>query len=225
MDWTTKQFYSYNGILQALINKKSGIEDNVKLPVFDESRSKKCLVIGGGSSVFNHLEGLKKYLQTASIGVLVFSSSKNAGLFESSPVEKLYCIQGKEADRLEDVLLHQPSGDYKLIYPPFPRQMGTQVPAAMKEHAVELARWQLAGEGEESHLRLALETALLYNPTEIIVAGFDGYNSEPSSIEYEVAKENDLLFEKFRKNSVRIVSLTPTRYKNIDQFSLYSIIR
>ncbi len=224
MDWTTKQFYSYNGILQALINKKSGIEDNVKLPVFDESRSKKCLVIGGGSSVFNHLEGLKKYLQTASIGVLVFSSSKNAGLFESSPVEKLYCIQGKEADRLEDVLHHQPGGDYKLIYPPFPRQMGTQVPAAMKEHAVELARWQLAGEGEESHLRLALETALLYNPTEIIVAGFDGYNSEPSSIEYEVAKENDLLFEKFRKNSVRIVSLTPTRYKNIDQLSLYSII-
>ncbi|MCG7859410.1 hypothetical protein MD537_20700, partial [Flavihumibacter sediminis] len=119
---TTKQFYSYNGILQALINKKSGIEDNVKLPVFDDSGNKKCIVIGGGVSIFHHLEGLKRYFQSAQIGVLIFSSSKNAGLFENIPVEKLYCIQGKEADRLEDVLHHQPEGDYKLIYSPFPRQ-------------------------------------------------------------------------------------------------------
>ncbi|WP_290794737.1 aldolase catalytic domain-containing protein [Flavihumibacter sp. UBA7668] len=224
MDWTTKRFYSYNGILQALINKKSGVEDNVKLPVFDDGGDKKCLVIGGGQSILLHQEAILRYLDVAGIDVLVFSSSKHVPVFQNKTLKKIYCIQGKEADRLDATINHQLKGNSILMYAPFPRQMGTQVPQDWIDHAVELPRWQLTPDEQESHLRLALETALLYKPTEIIIAGFDGYNSEPSSIEFEVAKENDLLFKKFRNLGVRVVSITPSRYKNLDQLSIYSLL-
>lgn len=72
MDWVTNRIYSFNSIVRALDNRKSNVVDNAKYPVFEvERKHDVVIIIGGGRSVVEHLEGIKNFIETFDNPVLV----------------------------------------------------------------------------------------------------------------------------------------------------------
>jgi 4-hydroxy 2-oxovalerate aldolase len=224
MEWVTTRLYSFNSIIRALENKKNKVLDNQRFEVFHSiKKSNEVLIIGGGSSVFNHLRSILEFINSKENLTLIFASSKNANLFKEISVDKVFCLVGREGSRLESVF--EGFGEFTgaCILPPFPRKMGTYVPKEVAKKTFELEAIEFTDKFKDSHTVLSLQTAIELSADNIYIVGYDGYSSEiMTSIQSTLSDENNQIFQDFILfSNQKIISLTPSDYKSLVASSIY----
>lgn len=227
MEWVSKRYYSFNSIIRALHNQKDKIDDNVKLKEFEAKRSyNKVLVVGGGPSAVEHAEAVKHFVNQQEDMCIIHASSKNAKDYKDIKADQYYCLVGNEGYRLEQVFNNLENFDGKCVLPPYPRRMGTYVPPVIQDCSFELKEVTVSNKVKDSHTALSLQLAKELGASEVFIIGYDGYKGNSmQEKEQELLFENDSMFaEATEKTGARLVSLTPTNYKNLEVVSIYSLI-
>ncbi len=228
MEWVTRRFYSFNSIIRALNNQKENVLDNEKLNLFQPARKySKAIVIGGGPNARLHHQAVKEYIQLYSGDVcLIHASSKNAGFYQDIGIDQFFCLVGNEGHRLETVFDNLNHFEGQCVLPPFPRKMGTYIPAAIAGKSFELSRIDFTDRLTDSHTALALQTALTLGAHGIDLVGYDGYQEKSiTQLEKTLSDENEFLFGAFKSYSdTKLCALTPTSYKSIPVQSVYSYL-
>lgn len=225
MAWVQNRVYSFNNIVRALDNRKDGVQDNAKYPVFACVRKyPQVIIIGGGPSVQIHLTGIKTFIN-AHETALVFATARYAEMFADMQCPKYYVLVGNEGKRLAEKTKDK-DFNQTCILPPYPRTMGTDVPEFAEKHTFELGNVDVIGKCADSCTTIALQLAHELTEGDVFIAGYDGY-SGVALTEKEIAlnKENREIFELYKRKANRhIVSLLPTLYSELDVESIYSNI-
>jgi len=224
MDWVTNRVYSFNSIVRALENRKNNTVDNAKYPTFEPANKyKKVIVVGGGNSVKEHLEGIKAFVDADT--ALIFSTARHAALFADVDCQKYYALVGTEGRRMSK---NVSAKDFKdaVILPPYPRTMGTEVPAFAEASTYELASVDLINDYKDSSTTIAFQMALAISSGNIYCIGYDGYpGSVLSEKEMALTHENKTIFEAFANASGnKLQSLTPSLYKELEVVSVYQFL-
>jgi len=227
MEWVTRRFYSFNSIIRALQNQKEGRTDNEQLPPFKPDRTyRKAIVIGGGPSAASHSHAILEFLKRQKDFCIIHASAKNAGFYKDVNCPQFFCLVGNEGFRLEKVFNEY--GDFKVqcVLPPFPRKMGTYIPKAVRNSAYELQGITFTDRLFDSHTVLALQTAIAVNAAEVLIVGYDGYQTATiTQLEKALSEENEYTFSMFRKSTdIKVAAITPTVYRNINVKSVYAEI-
>lgn len=226
MDWVTNRVYSFNSIVRALENKKQNVVDNAKYPIVDATvKYGRVVVVGGGNSVVEHLEGIKAFVRNSPDTVLVFATARHASLFDDLERLKYYVLVGTEGRRLS-VNVDNEQFDDIAILPPYPRTMGTEVPEFASKNTYELKSVDFIDGYFDSCTAIALQTAMTLSSGEIYVVGYDGYPGNIlSEKEMVLTNENKSIFEAFKtQTGDRLKSLTPSLYKELEVNSVYQYI-
>jgi 4-hydroxy 2-oxovalerate aldolase len=228
MEWVSKRYYSFNSIIRALNNQSQGKEDNTKLRELDFNKEKVyagALIVGGGPSAVNHSEALDRFLMKHSDIIVIHASSKNALSFKTVSNDQYFCLVGNEGHRLEEVFQGK-NIKGKCILPPYPRKMGTYIPNSLTNKAFELSEVEFTDLYKDSHTALALQSVLALKINSIFITGYDGYSgSQIGEKEQELFLENQYLFSKVKdEHKMQLLSLTPTKYSELREDSVYSKI-
>jgi len=226
MEWVSKRYYSYNSIIRALNNRVAKVSDNIKLPKFLSKKNiNEILIVGGGDSIKKHQYGINEFISSKPNLVIIHASSKNVPYFKHHKNHQVHCISGNEGHRLESIYAEISHENREAVLPPFPRSMGTYIPNALFNVAHELEKISFTSKFKDSVTAIVLELTLGYNPKNIFVVGYDGYQSNVSRQELELFNENEYLFSQFHShNKVRLEAILPTSYSNLNQTSLYKLI-
>lgn len=227
MDWVTARFYSFNSIIRALGNKKAKVEDNQRLPSFNPSVSyKKALIIGGGPSALEHSRAIIDFINNEEDICVIHASSKNSLQYKSLEADQYYCLVGNEGHRLENVFKDLVTLKGECVLPPYPRKMGTYIPPSVSDKCYQLDSVDFTKTLFDSHTALSLQTALTLGAEELYLVGYDGYQEVTiTQIERNLVDENEYLFTAFIETQKKgLISLTPTKYKNLETMSVYSFL-
>ena len=223
MAWVQNRVYSFNNIVRALDNRKEGVQDNAKYPVISINQTyEQVLVIGGGPSVKEHIDGLKTFVQQCKTA-LVFATARYAELFSEIECPKYYILVGNEGKRLAEKTKREEFSQI-CILPPYPRTMGTAVPDFAKGQTYELASVDIIGKYADSCTTIALQLAYELSHNDVYIVGYDGYSGVAlTEKELTLNKENREIFELYKHNTSRqLISLLPTLYAELKVESLYS---
>lgn len=225
MEWVTNRTYSFNSIVRALDNQKNNIKDNAHYPSFAAPCSDSVLIIGGGNSCVEHQQAIKLYASQHPEMPVIFVTARHAAVFNELPNPKYYCLVGNETKRLNRNI---PEKDFNgvCLLAPYPRVMGTEVPAYAEKSTYELDEITFTTSYLDSCTTLALQVAIAMKAKEVCVVGYDGYKGEIlSDKEMELSNENKTLFEDFKRNqNIKLCSLTPTLYKSLEVESIYKYL-
>lgn len=224
MDWVTNRVYSFNSIVRALENRKNKIEDNAKYPTLEvEKKYNKVIVVGGGNSVKEHLEGIKAFIGEDT--ALVFSTARHAALFADVDCQKYYALVGTESRRMAKNVKSEGFKD-TVILPPYPRTMGTEIPEFAEDRTFELSSIDFINDYKDSSTSVAIQVALNICSSTIFCIGYDGYpGSVLSEKEMALTHENKTIFEAaMSAMGKQILSLTPSLYKELEVSSVYQFI-
>lgn len=225
MALVTNRVYSFDSIVRSVQNKKDKVADNAKYPILEPASFDDVIIIGGGNSPVDHLEGITNFIAQKKNIALVFATARHAGKFLDIDVPQYYCLLGREAKRLSANVKAQ-QFKAKCVLPPYPRKLGTDVPVYAEKATYELPKIDFTSEFQDSCTTLAIQTALNICKGKIYIVGYDGY---PGSIlsEKEVALTNENMalfgdYEKYCKK--KIISLTPSLYTELEIESLYKYL-
>jgi 4-hydroxy 2-oxovalerate aldolase len=226
MNWVTNRIYSFNSIVRALDNRKHHVVDNAKYPVLDlKQKFETVLIVGGGNSVNEHLDGIVDFVNSHNNIALVFATARHAKAFEKVACVKYYVLVGTEGRRLSANVVHTDFRDV-IILPPYPRMMGTEVPDFANTHTFELPQLSFIDKYQDSSTAIAVQTALGICDSNIFCIGYDGYPGNVLS-EKEVAltHENMSIFNAYAIiKGQKMKSLTPSLYRELNVVSLYQFI-
>ena len=226
MDWVTNRVYSFNSIVRALENRKNKTVDNAKFPQLDvRKRFDKVLVIGGGNNAIEHKDAIKEFIAQEQNIAVIFATARNAKVYQDIKVPVFYTLVGNEGRRLTaNVGADMFNGT--CVLPPYPRTMGTEVPAFADNFTVELASVDFTDQFKDSVTTIALQLAINLTDGEIFVIGYDGYSGNVlSEKEISLTNENKLIFDSYLKyRGFRLKSLTQSIYKELDVQSIYALI-
>lgn len=225
MALVTNRVYSFDSIVRGLQNKKDKLEDNAKYPVLNEEKYEDVIIIGGGQTPVDHLEGITNFIKHKKNVAIVFATARHAGDFLNLNVPQYYCLLGRESKRLKNKVS---VGQFKAkcVLPPYPRKLGTDVPAYAEKATFELPKIEFTCQYQDSCTTLAIQTALNISNGNIYVVGYDGYpGSILSEKEMALSNENKTLLDEFEKyTGQKLVSLTPSLYPELEVKSVYQFI-
>jgi len=224
MEWVTQRYYSFNSIIRALQNQKTGEADNIRLPVFNP---KKCfenvVIIGGGPNAKLHAEAVKYFINQLDNVCLIHASSKNAKSYEDVDIDQFFCLVGNEGYRLEEVFNDLNHFHGQCVLPAYPRKMGTYIPEILKDVAFELNEVRFTDKYHDSHTVLALQTSIDLKAKNIYLVGYDGYPKNAITHKEQILiYENEYSFSRITKD-VQLKSILPSEYK-LEVLSVYSLI-
>jgi 4-hydroxy 2-oxovalerate aldolase len=228
MEWISKKRYLVSNIVQTLQNNTANQHDVLRFPALEVPEQRKSfLIVGGGETVPQHIEALKRFIQTVKDEIVViFSSSKHIQYFDflDEGVVRYFCLIGSEGNRLEKNIQHIHKNDI-FVLSSYPRKMDTYVPKKIKKQSFELTDYQLTCLYEDSPLQLSLEIVVRYKElNHIYLAGFDGYsNSMGVTDNYDLMHENQTVIDAVGEEN-NLLSLTPTQYNNLEILSIYSFL-
>ena len=226
MDWVTNRVYSFNSIIRALDNRKNQEADNAKYPILEcNKKFDKVLIIGGGYSVEEHIEGIKSYILSNENIAIVFATARHARLFSDIHCPKFYALLGQESRRLATNVDTANFTDTAIL-PPYPRTMGTDVPKFAIQHTYELKEITFTDDYQDSCTALAIQTAMAISDGQLFLVGYDGYlGSVLSEKEVTLTSENSTIFKAYKHSQGReLISLTPSLYKELTVKSVYQYI-
>lgn len=229
MEWVSKRFYSFNSIIRALQNQKQGIKDNEQFAFFKpDKKYQTAIIIGGGVGSVNHSRAVLEFIKQTPSTCIIHASSKNAGYYKETTVDQFFCLVGNEGHRLEKVFYDLGDFNGSCVLPPFPRKMGTYIPATIKQKTLELEKIEFTQNLNDTHTALALQTAVDVGAEQILLVGYDGYSSGSlNQIQKSLSQENELLFSRFHNfyPSKSIYFATPTAYTSLAKVSIYEFIQ
>ncbi|WP_336834256.1 aldolase catalytic domain-containing protein [Sphingobacterium siyangense] len=225
MDWVSTRYYSLNSIVRALDNKKKKQDDNEKYPIANFESNSEVLIVGGGPSVSEHLDGLLNLLSKKPQMVIIHASSKNAAYFRDLPNQQYFCLVGNEGRRLENTLENLSSFNGICVLPPYPRTMGTYVPDKVRDKTFELEKIDFTDMFKDAHTALALQILKNVNATSAFIIGYDGYKDILiTEKEKSLISENNYLFSLIQVRMENIFSLFPSYYNGFKVRSMYSLV-
>lgn len=227
MNWITKNRYSVESIIQALNNKKDNVLDNQHFEIFNRkslvsSTLERSVLIGGGDTVVQHQQQIVDFLDKNEDIVAIFSSSRNLHLFKNINNPAILCLVGDEGSKLEQrVEATQLQHIQTVILPPYPREMGSNIPAYFHDKTYELNAISFTEKYMDAPLTIGLQTMLDLGTSENYLVGFDGY-TEADGQKVLLNEENQFILHQFM-NSHELVALTPTKYSGVTKKSIYNV--
>ena len=226
MEWVGLNRYPISSILNALKNRKELRKDNIKLDVLEIKKSfRKALILGGGKSVKHHKTAIEKLLESHPEMCLIHAGSRNVERFLEVKNEQYYALVGSENEKLTNSVKDPSSLTGVRVYPPYPREMGTQIPDVLLKNAFELSSISFTDASKDSPLALSVQIALDIGAEELYFAGFDGYKNEVNNIQLIITQENQrILDDLYLNKDLKIKFITPSRYKGISMESIYSYL-
>lgn len=226
MEWVGMNRYPIGNILNALHNQKESLNDNVKLPILARGNFfKSAIILGGGKSAKNHSWAIKKMAENKGNICIVHAGARNVSTYLDVDCAQYYALAGFESEKLLRTIGDISKLKHKCIYPPFPRNMGTVIPESIKEISFELEKISFTSASVDSPLALGIQIALDLGATSMFLAGFDGYDIKIDQTQFMLAQENqNILNDASEIESFDILSITPTKYRNVQIKSIYSLI-
>ena len=124
-----------------------------------------------------HLDAIKEFMLNHPSMPVIFVTARYVAHFKEIVNPKYYCLVGNESKRMTRNLKAE---EYEgtCVLPPYPRMMGTEVPAYAKESTFELQEIDFANHYSDSCTTLALSLALSMKTSNVYVVGYDGYKGE-----------------------------------------------
>lgn len=204
--------YSLSGIVNQIKNNS-----NIELPIFsDVRRFDNCLIIGGGQSVACHFEATKEFVNKTQNLLIIHSTSKHIELFKEIDVLQYFSVAGDELLKLDDTKKID-----KYILEPSPRKISSNFNDSFNMY--ELEKIEFINSYHDSPLAISLQAGLDVKTPNIYLAGFDGYCELKSKKELYLMQENQAIIDEFVKKK-RLVSITTTKYKKLEESSVYGMI-
>ena len=227
MSWISKNRYSVSGIVNALQNQKEAESDTITVADFSgEDAFETAVLIGGGPSAITHLEPIDKVLnENKESYCLIHASTRYAKNYHSLPLKQYYCLVGNEGYRLQKVFDQLSMVNHSCILQPLPRNMGTFVPDEVLSHTYQLAAIDFVDQYKDSPLSIALQTAIDLKVKKVVLVGFDGYDLNLNRTQFELSQENQFVIDQFSNTKIGMESWTPTKYKNLKEVSVYSLLK
>ena len=113
-----------------------------------------------------------------------------------------------------------------MIYGPFPRKMGISVSENFLNKSAELSEISFTNEPKDSLFAIACQLAIDLAVKEILMIGFDGYDTNINKNQSLLERENQSIINDLRKNKdLNIFSLNPSNYDNLKLTSIYSLLK
>ena len=226
MNLITRRFYSIDNAIKAIQIKKYQ-NNSSKFPKLNKKIThEKLLIVGGGSSIIDHLAAIESFIkQNKSINIL-FSSARHQSLFLNLK-GAFNILVGTEGKRLEKNIGITNFSNY-CILPPAPHKISPYIPKELEKNCLELNNTIFSKDKADAHLAVTLQAAIELNSSDIFLVGFDGYSaSELNDREAFFMEENQLIFDHFiaHEKNISLTSLTPTKYKNISVNSIYALVK
>jgi 4-hydroxy 2-oxovalerate aldolase len=225
MEWTANRLYSFNNIVRALSNKKSNVADNAKYPILKPGMFENVIIVGGGANAVSHLDGIRAFIGKRQSIALIHATARNAAYYHELGVPQYVCLVGSEGKRLAETHKGMEFNG-TCVLPPYPREMGTDVPDFVRGMTFELPGIDFTDKYFDSCTAVALQTAALCCSGEIYTVGYDGY-ADSILLEKERVSidENSFLFSAFKKrHNKKLTALTPSLYNELDIVSVYQLI-
>jgi 4-hydroxy 2-oxovalerate aldolase len=226
MSWISKRRYSISGIVNALQEQISDRNVNSFPILIKEDTYSKAIIVGGGDNSISNFRAIKSYIEILSKTeqiCIIHASTRHARAYNELEVPQFYCLVGNEGYRLQKVFENLSFLSHKCILPS-KRSMGSFVPKEILDYTYVLPESTFTDRFEDSPLAIAIETSLLFEIEKIEFIGFDGYNITKAKSEFDIAKENQYLFDKLKESDISFSSLTETKYQ-IKESSIYSKIK
>lgn len=230
MHWLGMKRYTASSIVSSLLRHNSAHIDTEELPKLKDSASELgiksdiAVLIGGGPSALEHVDGLKRFI-SAKKPTVIHSSLKHATLL--GDVDKqLFCLAGEEASSVSEQTLEEIADLSNCWVVQSAPRFGGSVPPVGKACEVDIEinnGHELGPVSDISPLKLALSAALDTGARSIYLFGFDGY-TDANHLQSELMAEVQEVIDTTRRRfaDVKISSLLPTKY-NVDQVSLYAV--
>jgi 4-hydroxy 2-oxovalerate aldolase len=203
--------YSLSGIVNQLKN-----DDQIKLPLFKLDKIDDCLIIGGGTSIEKHIEVIKEFLTLNKKTLVIHSTSKYLNLFKKIENIQYFAVAGDELLKLDDV-----SRIDKYILEPTPRKVNSNI--IHKINFYELEKIKFIKKYNDAPLTISLQISLDIKAKNVYLVGFDGYSELKSKKELYLMQENQEIIDSFTAKREMTI-LTPSKYKNLKQKSIYGLI-
>lgn len=226
MEWVGLNRYPISGILNALKNQKDAVSDNIKLPLLSNVKTfKKAVILGGGNSVKEHNTAIKLLLDNDENICLIHAGTRNVSDFIDINSNQFYTLVGFEGEKLLNQIDDISNLKNTCLFPPYPRKMGTIIPAEIINNSVEIEDVKFTNLNSDSPLCIAVQAALDLGVSSIFLAGFDGYETTINQHQYTLSQENQKLINDINElDGVKLQSITQTKYKNISTISIYSLV-
>ena len=224
MNLINKRYYTIDNAIKYL-GFKGHKESGAKYPKLSSPNNNKILIIGGGSSVIGHITSLNLFIKQNPEILILFSSARFMKYFDK--IDGYNILVGAEGKRLENNISEN-SFNNTCIIPSKPHKIDPYVPKNISGFCVELSSTIFPEENCDSHLAVTLQACLELGGEDLFLIGFDGYSAiKTQKREIFLMEENQLIFDYFQNKqpNIKILSLTPTEYKEIKVTSLYSFLK
>ncbi len=225
MSWIAKRRYTTRSIINALQNKKDSRLGNVNVPCFHvDNKASTVVIVGGGTNAVKHAHALKQFCQKNTEAVIVHAGTRHISLFQDLSNKQFACLLGAEGYKMKPFLNARSDADITFIIEPSPRLMGTIIPDEILDRTYELEEIRLFSDYPDTLLTIAFQITAALDASNVYIFGLDGYDIQTDEQMLEVSQENQFLIDAFTDQGIKITSLTPTSYQNIQQSSIYSAI-
>jgi 4-hydroxy 2-oxovalerate aldolase len=216
MDWVQTRVISLDTIINSIYSKN---DHNITKVTGDFYIGEKVLLIGGGRSILKFKKYLLNFLLINPDYSLVFSSSKYLNLFHEVPNLKFLSVIG---DNEDDLTLCEDS--IKFVLSSSHSKVKINLPLDIQNRCFLLPLNNDLITMHPNHLSNCLNLISVSKINEFKFAGFDGYSSG-TYFDNGLFDINNSLFLKFKKNySDELISLTPTKYSALSEYSLFYFI-
>ncbi len=118
------------------------------------------------------------------------------------------------------------------IFPPEPQKMGLYMPKCIKDRSYYVENLLLVPENiNDSPLSLSLNMSISINIQKLFIAGFDGYSDIDNnnlSSDFILHQETQSIVNHLTLSGISNIimkSVTPSNYNNIDEVSIYSLVK
>lgn len=225
MEWLGMNRYSLSSILNALNNKKLIQKDNIELPFFkNEKQYKKIIILGGGKSIDINKKAIEKLLVSDDNIALINVGVRYVEKFSNIKNDKFVSLVGVESE--ESLNSISSSENFNVpVYGPYPRKMGTFIPNKLMKSSFELESINFTNASNDSPFATAAQLAINSGVKELFLIGFDGYDTDINKKQSLLQRENQKIIDDLGKASLKLFSLTPTKYDNLNVTSIYSLLK
>lgn len=212
MDLVTNHFYDYKQIIDLLLNNNQISNNYKELKI---KSNEKILIVGGGETIKDYLEGIIRYIENNPKTIIIFTSSKYLNLFENITNQIYLCLTGIEIERYKKLAINN-----KVKFLIHSKKIDYHLNDLELSYTFYVEDSLFNNRFIHSTLSLALNSFdKLSNINKVMLIGFDGYTDN-----FHHQNENKTLFESLKKLDKEAVFLTPTRYPDQKVESIYKFI-